>query len=410
MAVKSLNICMLPGIRSPHMRIAPQVGICSYLADFGHSVIWVISSERKRELQHFFLNGVEVCAIPDSCCVPGNSILAKIFREILGAIGRMRFTLKIFKERKFDIILSRNNIFDELIAVYIKKRYKAPFVLVLSNPIEQEQESFKTEPKSPRFLYYAIIKFNEFVLTHLLHQADLILPISKWLKEHLVKQGIGESRMMPVPDGIEIRAFSNRDGRGVREKYHLSDSKVIVYVGVMDKPRQLDTLVRAFSRIKKYEKNIKLLMVGKGSDEDDLKALANERGVKEDVIFTGEVPQSEVPDFIAAADIGISPVPPLSFYKLSSPIKLFEYMAIGIPVVANEEIFEHKEVIEQSGGGILVPFTPEAFADAMIELLNNPEEAANMGWRGRRWVLKNRSYGILARQVEARYFKFLECL
>ena len=125
------------------------------------------------------------------------------------------------------------------------------------------------------------------------------------------------------------------------------------------------------------------------------------------VIFVGQVPYFEVLEFIAAADVAVPPVPPLDIYKVSSPCKLFEYMGVAKPVVANEEIPEHREVIEKSGGGILVPFTSEGFTDAIAYLLDNPKKAAEMGSRGRKWVVKNRSYEILARQVEERYYQLL---
>ncbi len=86
---------------------------------------------------------------------------------------------------------------------------------------------------------------------------------------------------------------------------------------------------------------------------------------------------------------------------------MFEYMGGGKPVIANEEILDQKEVVEQSGGGILVPFSAEAFADAIIELLTNPERAAEMGQRGRQWVTENRSYEVLARHIEKRFCELL---
>jgi colanic acid biosynthesis glycosyl transferase WcaI len=82
-------------------------------------------------------------------------------------------------------------------------------------------------------------------------------------------------------------------------------------------------------------------------------------------------------------------------------------MALAKPVVANEEIPEHSEVLRQSNAGFLVPYTPEAFAQAIIQLFDNPEKAAEMGRMGREWVIKNRSFEVLAHQVEA---KFLELL
>jgi glycosyltransferase involved in cell wall biosynthesis len=77
------------------------------------------------------------------------------------------------------------------------------------------------------------------------------------------------------------------------------------------------------------------------------------------------------------------------------------------PVVASEEILDHREILEQSGGGILVPFTPEAFAKAIIYLLDNPAQAAEMGKRGREWVKQNRSYEILGRQLEQYYVEVI---
>ena len=174
----------------------------------------------------------------------------------------------------------------------------------------------------------------------------------------------------------------------------------------MAKVRHLDILIKAFKLVV-TKKNAKLLMIGEGSDVFNLKRLTAALGLEDRIIFTGQIAQKEIPSFIAAADIGISPVPPMPFFKLSSPIKLFEYMALAKPVVANEEIPEHSEVLRQSNAGFLVPYTPEAFAQAIIQLFDNPEKAAEMGRMGREWVIKNRSFEVLAHQVEA---KFLELL
>ena len=81
---------------------------------------------------------------------------------------------------------------------------------------------------------------------------------------------------------------------------------------------------------------------------------------------------------------------------------------MGKPVVANQEIPDHKMVLEQSGGGILVSFTAEAFANAIIELIDDPERAAERGRRGREWISNNRTYEILARELETHYQKILE--
>ncbi len=87
---------------------------------------------------------------------------------------------------------------------------------------------------------------------------------------------------------------------------------------------------------------------------------------------------------------------------------MLEYMAMAKPVVANEEIPDQKEVMGASGGGILVRFDAESFAEAIIKLLDNPGRAEEMGRRGRDWVLENRSYDVIASELENGCIKVLE--
>jgi len=95
-------------------------------------------------------------------------------------------------------------------------------------------------------------------------------------------------------------------------------------------------LIQTFAKVKQERKNVKLLIVGGGSDQENLKRLAAELGFMGDIIFTGYVSQLDVPDFIAAGDIAVSPVPLTYSFELSSPIKQLEYMAMAKPLVANE--------------------------------------------------------------------------
>ncbi|CAD6491632.1 MAG: D-inositol-3-phosphate glycosyltransferase [Candidatus Argoarchaeum ethanivorans] len=396
---------MLLGLQyDSKMRIAPQIGIASYITNFGHDVTWILFSEEQKEFQEPIFNDVRVFAVP--CKYKGNGFL-RFISKALYAIRRMRFVFKNFRNEGYNMIFVRDGVFDGLLALYIKRRYKVPFVFEMSNPIEQNWETHKLYSKNKCFWYF-ISKIDAHLTMHILHTADLVLPISKWLKEDFVKKGIERSKILPLPEGVDISRFSDVDGEAIRRQYNLKDSNVVVYVGTMDKMRHLDILVHAFSKVKKSRKDVKLLMVGDGNDKSNLERLAGELGIRDDVVFTGNVYSHEIPHFIAAADVGVSPVPPLDFYKLSSPIKMFEYMAMSKPVVANDEIPEQEEVMQESGGGVLVKFEAESFAEGIVELLDDVERAEEMGRMGYRWVVKNRSYENMAREVEGRYFEVLE--
>ena len=398
-----INICLLLGnLYNPKMRIAPQIGIASYITNFGHDVTWVLSSESIKEVQETAFNDVRVFVVP---CRYSEGF-TKVISKALYAVRRMRFVFNNSKQEDYNMIFVRDGIFDAFLALYLKRRYNVPFVFEMSNPIEQSGEWRKFYSKH-KYFWYFISKIEAHLTMHILHKADLVLPISKWLKEDFAKKEIERSKILPLPEGIDLDRFSDADGEAIRRRYNLNDLKVVIYVGTIDAMRKLDVLIYAFSKVKKSRENVKLLMVGDGNDKSNLERLAGELGILDNVVFTGQVYSHEVPNFIAAADIGVSPVPPLDFYKLSSPIKMFEYMAMGKPVVANEEIPEQKEVIQESSGGVLVKFDAESFAEGIIKLLDNPEGAKEMGKKGHEWVVKNRSYEVMAREVEKRYFILL---
>jgi len=402
---KKLNICLLlDSSFDPNMPARPEITEIygKYLPSFGHKIIWItLSNKSGGQIQEEFFKEVRVYTIPRTLA---SSLPLKIFNLITYFIREYRLLTTIFKEEKCDIIQVRNNVFSALLALHIRRKYKIPFVFQYSFP----KGVYKVQKPEKRYLCY-FGKFKSYITRYILRKADLVFPISKWMGEGLIREGIPRSKMMPLPMGVNPELFSlKKDGSKIREKYDLNDAQVILYVGTVNKIREPDMTIRAFSKVRGHRDNVKLLMVGDGNDKLNLEKLADGLGIRDDVIFTGQMPYFDVPDYIAAANICLCPVPPLSIYKVSSPTKLFEYMVMREPVVANEEIPEQKEVIEESGGGVLVKFEDESFADGMIELLNNPGRAKEMGRKGHEWVVENRSYENMARDVEKRYFELLK--
>lgn len=403
-----LKIGMLLPIRcGPNMRVNPQIGIASYLVKFGHEITWIMSAEKSRTAQQSTLNGVNVFAAAYIHYFREISLPGKVLNLIPTMYRRVRLAYKVFREGRYDLVFVREDALDGLAGTCIQRKYKIPLVYELTDPLEQEWEGYKIENRRPLFLWYLLAKMKAWLKVYIMKRADLVLITTWWFEEGLVKKGIPESKLMAFPNGVDLESFADKESKGIREKYRLGDTKVLIYLGVMGKVRKLELLIQAFAEVKKVKSDIKLLMVGDGTGRKDLEELAHKLGLEEDVIFTGQVPQSEVPHFIAAADIGVSPVPPFSYYRVSSPIKALECMAAGKPVVANEEIYEHKEILKASGGGILAQFSAESFAHAIIELLDKPEIAAAMGKKGYKWVVKNRSYEILARKLEEKYMQLV---
>ena len=134
--------------------------------------------------------------------------------------------------------------------------------------------------------------------------------------------------------------------------------------------------------------NVKLICVGNFTDELNKKEITNflEENPSKNVVFAGYLSHSKVMEYINMSRLGLSLLQPTPRYEKAVPIKLFEYMACGLPVVASN-FPEIRKVVKEADCGILVdPTSVDEIADAILYLLEHPEEAERMGDSGRRAV------------------------
>jgi glycosyltransferase involved in cell wall biosynthesis len=153
-----------------------------------------------------------------------------------------------------------------------------------------------------------------------------------------------------------------------------------------------------FALVLKELPDAHLLMVG-DINGTGLEQYAKQLGIQDSVRFIGQVPRKDVPRYLLAARCTVSAIPPLPMYILSSPTKVLESLALGIPVVANCEIHDQRELLENSGGGYAPPYQREEMAKALIDLLADPVNAKKRGQVGREYISTHRSYEALSKQL-----------
>ncbi len=160
----------------------------------------------------------------------------------------------------------------------------------------------------------------------------------------------------------------------------------VVYVGFMGRQDGLDILLESVEHIVTHEgrQDVRFILVGGGTVLPELRSIVAEKNLDPFVTFTGQVTHDEVVDYLSNADIGVSPDPKTSMNDNSTMIKIFEYMAFGLPVV----LFDLKEGRRSAGSAALYaqPNDPVDFANQIIRLLDSRELRETLGSCGRKRI------------------------
>lgn len=219
----------------------------------------------------------------------------------------------------------------------------------------------------------------------ILKNATGIVVVSGYLKDQLVKSGLPAERIRVTPNAVDPARFdpARVDGRSVRETYGLADDVVVGFAGCFAKWHGVDHLVRAMGKLAAEFPRARLLMVGDGPKRQEAVDLAAELGIGDRVAFTGKVPHAEMPEYVAAMDIGVMPASNL----FGSPMKVYEYMAMGRPAVAPRYI-PLEEAIDEGRTGLMFDPNDEAgLARCLRTLLADDTLRRNCGAAGREKVL-----------------------
>lgn len=218
---------------------------------------------------------------------------------------------------------------------------------------------------------------------HIVASADRIVASSEHERQALVEQyGARRERVAVINGGVDPQLFRPGDSGVARAKLGL-DGEVVLFVGRMDRVKGLDGLIRAVALLKDRP-SLKLVVVGGSKQEAEMgrsTALADSLGL--DVSFRGAVPQEALPTYYNAADVLVVP----SHYE-SFGLVAVEALACGKPVIASM-VGGLPTVIRDEENGLLVPWRcPEAFAERIERVLDDPSLRATLTANARPSVLR----------------------
>ncbi len=221
--------------------------------------------------------------------------------------------------------------------------FRVPFVLEVNAPLSLELE------QHGGLVFRGIAQRVE---DWLCRSATRTVVVSEAMAGIFRERGVPGERLMVVPNGVDRGHFNPRvDGGRLRSLLHLEQRVVIGFVGWVRPWHGVDRLIEAVAALAPEAPELTAMIVGDGPALPGLRALAQRLGIADRVIFTGAVAQHEVPEYLAAMDVTVQP----DVTAYASPIKLFEYLALGKAIVAPRRP-NIEEVVEDGRQALL--FTP----------------------------------------------------
>jgi glycosyltransferase involved in cell wall biosynthesis len=280
-------------------------------------------------------------------------------------------------------------------------RYLLPSRLVYDAHEDYPASALISE-RFPRALRPAIARLVRLFELALARCCTLIIAADTPTAEYLAQTGVLVRVLFNYP---RVSLFPDEETKPDRNQEFFADHSVITYQGTMGADRGLFHMIGAMPCILARRPDCRLLLVG--LKDDGLRrralALADRLGVREAVVVIPWLPHVEIHRYLRRSKIGLVPLQPEEKYKRNIPIKLFEYMACGLPVLA-ADLPPIRPYIEESGAGLLYDSTsPEALAEGVIGMLSDEETLRQMGENGRRAVRERWNWGKMEERLLEAY-------
>ena len=205
-----------------------------------------------------------------------------------------------------------------------------------------------------------------------------IFVVSQEAGERLEGLGLSPERWTLVGNTPDVVLTRGRAGVPAVFPASLAGLKVLLFTGILVGDRGLDVALDGLARLNADERRVGLWVGGDGAARDAYEAHAARVGVSSEVCFAGWTPHSDLPGYWAAADIGILPFHTCPHIETTLANKLFDFMAVGLPIVGSDAR-PMKRVLAETGAGLTFRAgDPGDFAGAVSEVLDEPGAAKRM--------------------------------
>ncbi|WP_416192583.1 glycosyltransferase family 4 protein [Neisseria sp. CCUG12390] len=286
-------------------------------------------------------------------------------------------------EAPFDLVYERYSLWSDA-GMKFAEQHGCAGILEVNAPLIEEQKKHRELPLEAE---------AQAVAESVFAAADAMIAVSPGVKQYLETFPKAQGRVHVVANGVSLERFAPAAAENAARLGRLKkDAPATVgFLGTLKPWHGLATLVEAWALLRARNPNVNLLIVGDGPEYESVKNRIDALGFSDGVTFSGAVQPDEVPQWLAKMDIAVAPYPNMEHFYFS-PLKIYEYMAAGIPVVATR-VGHLESVVSDGLNGVLVEAeNPQKMAGCIASLLDSPETLQRLGAAARQTAEREHSW------------------
>lgn len=313
--------------------------------------------------------------------------------EGTGLLAQMRLTAarleEVIRDTQPDLIHAHSPVLNALPSLWVRRRRRLPVVYEMRASWEDAAVDHGTTVEGS--LRYRVSRALESVA---LRAADQVTTICDGLRADIAVRGVPPERITVIRNAVDVSLFKfgAEPDADLRRSLGLEGATVVGFAGSFYGYEGLDLLIEAARQMLPRHPRLRLLLVGGGPQESNLRAQAAAAGMQDRVIFTGRVPHADVQRYYELIDVLAYPRLPIRLTELVTPLKPLEAMAQGRMLVASD-VGGHRELIRHGETGFLFRAgDPAALAAAIEDILVRRSLWPQVRMQARRFVEVERTW------------------
>ena len=301
---------------------------------------------------------------------------------------------KAVKQHKPDCLYERYNLY-LLSGVWLKRFLGIPMLLEINAPLFDERRKYNG---------IALPRLARWAETTTWRNASAVLPVTEVLAEKVEQAGVSRDRILVIHNGINEQRFSHVENSApMRRELGLENRLVLGFTGFVREWHRLDRVVDLLKSSGPVQRH--LLLVGDGPARKQIEDRAAQLGVEEFVTITGVIGREDVSGYVACFDIALQP----DVVEYASPLKLFEYLALGRAIVAPDTANIREILVHEDSALLFDPGQEDGFLEAVEKLLDDAGLRKRIGEGARRTIAeKEFTWDANARKVERRFQSLID--